>query len=81
MLMDEAYFKLAVWLNDKGMFIDTQFRILHFTNITKAISFSLHAHIAHAAAALIQYYYIIGIYKNIKTLQKIIDFNRNTKII
>lgn len=46
-LMDEAYFKLAVWLNDRGWFF---FRPIFFSNsfrlpIRKAISPSLHLHI------------------------------------
>lgn len=44
-LMDEAYFKLAVWLNDRGRFLKPKYRWCYLIN---NLSFTLHRELPSA---------------------------------
>lgn len=67
--MDEAYFKLAVWLNDKGLYLSFCSRLLH---LWICLRFKGNTHNNR---------FFLCIQIEYTQMQKIIDYNRGTKII
>lgn len=73
--MDEAYFKLAVWLNDKGL---CEFFPFKLNEYRKKCNFPLH----FTYICIIIDFFSVNWTEILTTqMQKIIGFNRNMKII